>query len=274
MTEPISTDSVEPVYTSRIIKASALLADTKVLLSAWDLNLPVSDNLERARQQNIFGKTSRQRVIDILKIFRQRYFDEPDIGATLVTLVQESAPAQWVDPLLYFFSAQNDQTLRDLVVEVVYPRSLAGYSDLPVEVVERALRQWVGEGKTTKPWNEKTTLRVAQNSLAALRDFGVLKGTKRKEIVPIYLPDPSFALIAFWLDQRLHSGNLVLKSEDWKLFFLPVAGVERFFIEAHQEHLLSYNAAGSIVRLDFPAQSLTDYAQFLLEKAERRNGFN
>ena len=136
-----------------------------------------------------------------------------------------------------------------------------------------ALRRWVAEGKTTKPWNEKTTLRVAQNAMAAMRDFGVLKGTMRKEITPIYLPDPSFVLIAFWLEHHLHSGNLVLNSDDWKLFFLPVAGVERFFFEANQEHLLGYNAAGSIVRLDFPAQSLTEYAQFLLEKAEQSNGY-
>jgi hypothetical protein len=42
--------------------------------------------------------------------------------------------------------------------------------------------------------------------------------------------------------------------------------VERFFIEAHQEHLLGYQAAGSVVRIDFPADTLTDYAHILLEK--------
>lgn len=273
MTDPISTDSTEPIYTSRIIKASALIADTKVLLSEWDLERSVADNLERARRLNIFGKASRKRVDDIVTIFRQRYFDDPDVGIALVTLVQRHAPAQWIDPLLYFFSAQNDRTLRDAVVAIIFPRSLAGYSDLPVELVARTLRQWVDDGKTTQLWNEETTFRVAQGIMAALRDFGVLKGKARKEIAPIYLPDPSFALIAFWLDQRLHSGNLVLNSDDWKLFFLPVAGVERFFIEAHQEHLLGYNAAGSIVRLDFPARSLPEYARFLLDKAERQNGF-
>lgn len=265
--------SIEPIYTSRIIKASALIADTKVLLSAWDLGLPVAENLANARQQNIFGKRSRQRVMDILSIFRQRYFDEPDVGSALVTLVQGNAPTQWVDPLLYFFSVQNDRLLRDIVVEVIYLRQLSGYTDVTKEHISLALRAWVAEGKTTSPWGDETITRVTRNSLAALRDFGVLKGAMRKEIAPSYLPEPSFTLIAYWLNQRLHSGNLVLNSDDWRLFFLPVAGVERFFIEAHQEHLLSYNAAGSIVRLDFPAKSLTAYARFLLDKAERRNGY-
>jgi hypothetical protein len=100
--------------------------------------------------------------------------------------------------------------------------------------------------------------------MAALRDFGVLQGAVNKQIAPIYLPTPSFALIALWLQQRERSGHLVLQSDDWRLFFLPVEGVERFFIEAHQEHLLTYQAAGSVVRIAFPAHSLKAYAHVLL----------
>ncbi|MBM4431707.1 MAG: DUF1819 family protein, partial [Chloroflexi bacterium] len=153
---------------------------------------------------------------------------------------------------------------RDLVVEVLYSRHLAGYTDLPVEYVVRAIRNWVAEGKTMTPWGDKTILRVAQNSMAALRDFGVLQGAVNKRLTPIYLPTPSFALIALWLQQRERSGNLILHSDDWRLFFLPVEGIERFFMEAHQEHLLTYNAAGSVVRIEFPAASLTEYTHVLL----------
>lgn len=262
----VRTEETEPIYTSRIIKASALIADTRVLLSEWDLSQSVDENLERARRQNIFGKTSRKRVEDILLIFRQRYFDDPDVGTMLVTLVQNSAPGQWIDSLLYFFSAQNDRTLQDLVIEVVYPRHLAGYVDLPKEHIIRALRDWVAEGKTSSPWGERTIDRVARGLMATLRDFGVLQGAANKSISPIFLPTPPFALIARWLEQRERSGNLVLNSNDWKIFFLPVQGVERFFIEAHQEHLLSYQAAGSVVRIDFPAETLTEYAHVLLER--------
>ncbi len=262
MTEPS-----QPIYTSRIIKASALLADTKLLLAEWDLHRPVADNLDRARRENIFGKASRKRIEDILLIFRQRYFDDADVGAALVTLAQGGAPVGWLDPLLYFFAAQNDRTLRDMVVEVIYPRHLAGYSDLPLEVVTRALRGWVVEDKTTAAWNDETTGRVARGLVATLRDFGVLHGAVNKRIAPIYLPDPSFALVAYWLQGRERSGDRVVRSDDWKLFFLPIDGVERFFIEAHQEHLLTYYAAGSVVRIEFPAASLTEYAHALLERA-------
>jgi len=257
----------KPIYTSRIIKASALIADTKVLLSEWNLDQPVVDNLDRARRENIFGKASRGRVKDILRIFRQRYFDDADLGTALVRLGQGGIPAQWLDPLLYFFAAQNDRTLRDIVAKVIYPRHRAGYTDLPIEIVTRAIRNWVAEGKTKTPWNDQTIRRVAQGVMATLRDFGVLQGAVHKRIAPVYLPTPSFALVAFWLQQRERSGDLVLHSDDWKLFFLPVEGVERFFIEAHQEHLLTYHAAGSVIRIEFPAANLAEYAHVLLERA-------
>lgn len=260
-------DPTKPIYTSRIIKASALIADTRVLLGEWDLEQSVADNLERARRLNIFGKASRSRIEDILLIFRQRFFDDVDVGSALVRLAQGGAPAQWLDPLLYFFAAQNDRTLRDLAVEVVYQRHRAGYVDLPTDVLVRAIRTWIAEGKATTSWKEQTVERVAQGVMATLRDFGVLQGAANKQIAPVYLPLPSFVFLALWLQGRERAGNRVLQSDEWKLFFLPVEGVERFFVEAHQEHLLSYRAAGSVVRIDFPAESLTEYAHVLLERA-------
>ena len=251
-------------YSSKIIKASALIADTKVLLSEWDLEQPLDDNLNRVRQQNILGKASRKRLDDILMIFRQRYFSDPDVGQALVTLAQNAAPAQWLDPLLYFFAAQNDYTLHDFVIEVLYPRHSGGYTDLPKQVVVRAVRNWVAEEKTTRPWNENTITRVAQGLSATLRDFGILQGVAHKQLAPIYLPTPAFVLIAHWLQQRLQSGERVLNSDDWRLFLLSVEGVERFFLEAHQEHLLTYYAAGSVIRIEFPAETLMEYAHVLI----------
>lgn len=257
----------EDPYTSRIIKASALIADTKTLLASWDPEQDTSTNLDRARRMNLFGKASRSRVEDILKIFRQRYFDDPDVGDALSILVKGNVPGQWVDPLLYYYSVKNDQTLRAIVLHVVHPRRMSGYTDISRDHVMRAVRNWVTEGKTTDQWGDETILRVVKNSLAALRDFGVLQGKANKTIPPMYLPVEAFTFLAFEMCRNDHSGEKVLKSEDWKLFFLPTEGVERFFLEAHQERLLSYYAAGSIIRMEFPANTLPEYAHVLVERA-------
>ena len=122
-------------YTSRLIKATALLTDTKALMGSWDLSLDVEINFNKAQENNIFGKASRRRVKDILKIFKQRYFDDDHVGKALVALVQSGISANWIDPILYYYSALNDLTLRDIVLEVVNPRRQAGFSDINVEHV-------------------------------------------------------------------------------------------------------------------------------------------
>ena len=66
-----------PAYSSRIIKAGALLPDARTFLAHWDLAATMQDNIDRIRRDNLLGKASRSRVEDILAIFRQRYLTEP-----------------------------------------------------------------------------------------------------------------------------------------------------------------------------------------------------
>jgi Putative inner membrane protein (DUF1819) len=71
------------IYSSKIIKAGALLADTKTLLAHWNSAVPVQVNLDRLRRENVFGKASRSRVEDILTIFRQRFLSEESVTKAL-----------------------------------------------------------------------------------------------------------------------------------------------------------------------------------------------
>src|SRR5882724_9123057 len=79
-------------YSSKIIKAGALIGDTKTLFSHWDLDISVDENINRLRLDNVFGKASRSRVEDILAIFRQRYLTEQSVIKALATLVQKRFP--------------------------------------------------------------------------------------------------------------------------------------------------------------------------------------
>ncbi|HUT09826.1 MAG TPA: BrxA family protein [Thermoguttaceae bacterium] len=250
-------------YTSRIIKAGALLADTKTLLSQWDTAASVKANLARVRQENLFGKASRSRVEDILAIFRQRYLSDEEVAKALVVFVKNRLPTASLDRILFFHSARNDRLLSDAVTELLLPLKARGITDVDALEVRKVIAKWVAEGKTTAKWNDATILRVTQGLLSALRDFGVLQGAVNKRIAPAYLPIEAFAYIAFYLRRHQPSAAKLLELPDWNLFFLPPAGVERFLIEAHQHNLLEYHAAGTVTRLTFPASTLEEYANVI-----------
>ena len=122
--------TASPLYTSKIIKASALLDDTKTLLSRWDADATVPENLDRVRRENVFGKASRSRVQDIIAVFRQRYLVEADVIKALVALVKNRFPAASLDRVLYFHAARADALLHDAVTEVLIPMQAQGVTDI------------------------------------------------------------------------------------------------------------------------------------------------
>jgi hypothetical protein len=253
-------------YTSRIIKAGALIGDTKTLLAHWDLDASVDDNLSRVRRENVFGKASRSRVEDILGIFRQRYLSEASVTRALVTLVKGKFPPAALERLFYFHAARNDRLLHDAVTEILVPMHARALVDINVSDFQRPLAKWVDEGKTTGHWSEPTIIRIAQGLLSALRDFGVLQGAVNKKIAPAYFPIDSFAYVMFYLKQHQASGSKLIELPEWNLFFLQREGVERFLFEAHQRDLLEYHVAGSVTRLTFPAETLEEYANVLAQR--------
>jgi len=257
----------EAGYTSRIIKAGALLPDTKTLLSHWHLSESVQLNLQRLQRENVFGKASRSRIEDIVAIFRQRYLTEASVTRALVALVKMRLPASALDRILYFHAAKADRLLYDVVTEVIGPMISRGLNDISVDEIQKTVARWVNEGKTNSTWSEYTTCRVTQGLMSALRDFGVLHGAVHKRIAPTYVPVTAVAYIMFHLKEHHPSGAKLVEHPDWRLFFLHREGVERLLFEAHQRGLLEYHAAGSVTRLSFPATTLEEYAHVLAQAA-------
>jgi hypothetical protein len=265
-TEPAKRLRSSALYASKIIKAGALIGDTKTLLSHWHVAASVDENLTRLRQENVFGKASRSRVEDVLAIFRQRYLTEAGVTRALVTLVRKRFSGPALERLFYFHSARADRLLHDAVTEILVPMQDRGLVDVGVPDFQRALAKWVREGKTTGHWSEPTIIRIAQGLLSTLRDFGVLEGAVNKKIAPVYIPIESFAYIVFYLKQHQPSGAKLIELPDWNLFFLSRNAVERLLFEAHQHGLLEYHVAGSVTRLTFPAETLEEYANVLAQR--------
>lgn len=255
------------LYTTRIIKAGALFEDTITFLSHWDLNSSEQENLEGFRSKNIFAKASRSRVEDILAVFRRRYLNDPMTFRALTALVRASFPREYLKLILYFHTARADPLVYDVVTRFLYSLYRSGRKVvIPLEL-ERLIHLWCKDGKTTTSWSQGTISRVTRGLLATLRDFGILEGDVKKRISPARLPLLSFAYLAFYLWWETPSGQEILESDDWHLFFLSQRDVEQLFLEAHQHDLLEYQAAGSVIRIDFPAASLEEYAYALAKRA-------
>lgn len=255
------------IYSSKILKSGAILSETKILLAGWDDSASIQDNFYRFRQINILGKASRSRVEDILHVFRQRYLNESQVSRALIGLIRAKHPADSLNQILYFHAARSDPLIQDFVIEVLWPRYQSGRQDILVKDAENWIREKISKGSTTRPWSHNTIEKSAQGLMSTLRDFRVLQGLKNKHLTPAYLRIDAFCYIAYYLSKLQPSGKRLLESKEWQLFFLRTEAVEHLFMEAHQQHLLDYHAAGSVVRIVFPSESIEEYVHVILERA-------
>lgn len=263
------TNNSDRRYRATINRGGALLTETKRFLIDWDDELDLAGNMQRVLQENILAKRSRAQTQEVLYQIRKRYFADEAIGRGLVVLAREPRFGEVLERLLYFLSTRADPLIYDTVTEFLQPRYAAGFDGVSPEAMRDLIQEWVAEGRTHVPWNAETTERVAQGLLATLRDFGLMTGVKHKQITPPYLPDAAFALISFLINQTALSGEKTLSHPDWRLFFFDRSTVERFFVNAHQLHYLTYAAAGNVIRIDFPARTFEEEIHVIVARTSR-----
>ena len=243
---------------TNLIKSSGLFADARLLLFAWDEDKTVDENFDEALQKNLFGKATRKRVSDILRVFKQRYLPGNGSDRALRIFVNSSYPSEITDRVLYYYTALAEPLIYDFVCETLYERYYLGERIVTSRTALNYINTAIREGKTEGSWDSPNTReRVAQGLVATLRDCGVLEGASgslEKRIVAPHLLVQAFAYIAFYLRRNEPSGERLLKHPDWRLFLLTPNMVERLFAEADAEGLLTYQAAGSIIRVEFPTE--------------------
>lgn len=251
-----------PVYTSRIQKGGALIPEMRQLVRLWT-DASTDHNREAVIRANPLGKVTRSRVVDVLnRIFLPRFVQGPMPGVWRLLRALEDADASpaTLRPIYYWVTARAEPLLSDFVTEYLVPMRTTGLRAVGVP----DFIAWLATKNLG--WSEIVAVKSGRALLAALRDFGVLEGKAKKTLVRPPLPLGAFSFIAFCLTRLNVSGRDMLEHPDWTLFMLTPSDVEHLFLEAHQQRLLGYHAAGTLVNLEFPSAGVEEYARVVARK--------
>ena len=262
-------DSIKPdqKYTSRLQKGGALLDDMRLLVRSWEEGVAWEEQVARGLSGNLLGKETRARASDVFRrTFALRFIKgyPPEAWKIVRPLEDRSVSIDVLKPVYYWITARSDILLYDFVSDFISGQSRS--HDFYIRVEEVAV--WITSRLrlSGQEWTPTVTLKVGRGVLAALRDFGILEGTSRKRIAPVYLPIESFVYITFLLNHMGASGGNLVNHPDWKLFLLPPSLVEMLFLEAHQRGLLRYDAAGNLYRIDFNASTFEEMADVVARR--------
>jgi len=254
-------------YNTRLLKGGALLDDMRLLVRRWS-DEAAGPQGETIVAENLLGKNTRSRAFDTYRsVFRPRFVegDPPNAWKLLRLLEERELSVETLRPIYYWVTARHERILHDFVVDELVPRSRS--HDRIVRTDEVAV--WITSrfAKYDRSLSPTVTRRLAQGVLSTLRDFGILEGAVKKRIAPTYLPIEAFAYLAFAIHAQGVSGQALVGHRDWALFLLQGAVVENQFLEADRSNLLSYQAAGGIVRVDFAAHTFEEMADVVARRS-------
>lgn len=242
--------------TSNIQKGGALLGDTLRMVDVWDPTLSPEANLRRISELNLLGKATRSRADDVMRrILRPRFVDP---GPQVIAALKVLAPSPRAFAEACYYEASREDSLLAAFAE----GPLATWHDsgrLGVDVSD--VVRWLGQLESSgavQTWTDSIRTKVARGLLAALREFGVLGGRVKKDILQPSLTPRGFAYVAFRLYEQGASSRGLVGSAVWRRWLLHEGRVVELFQRAEHLGLLRYSEAGSIVRIDWLVPSLRE----------------
>lgn len=244
-----------------------MIDESITLLREWWPGEDSASFAERVVRENIVGKTSRNRIRDLLSRIFFRRFPGP-VANNLHTLLETRLSDRDLHLLLLYHTALADDLLYDFVTAHLFDLLTRGRVYMDTADGIQFINNLTAQGLITPPWSEQITMKTSRGLLAACRDFGLLEGHNRKQFAHLHLPYSVFLYIAYSLRDRELPASQILSHPDWRLFLLEEDQVERHLLNAHQNGDLRYEAAGGIKRLDWTWHDLRGLIAHLTEGAD------
>jgi hypothetical protein len=249
------------MFTVNIQKGGAMLDDARHLTEVWDDHLDPANNLSRIAEGNLLGKSSRKRSDDVLlRILSPRFVAPgPDVLPALRRLRDD--PRAFRDAC-YYETARDEPLLAAFAEGPVFDWYSAGRIGVSIDDAKQWLEGLVKDGKLPV-WTDTVRTKVARGLLAALRDFGVLKGTVHKEFNTPGMTPKGFAYAAFREHQQRVSARALIESPIWRRWLLDDRWINDLLTQVDRLGLLHYSRAGSAIRIDWKVSDLQEVVDVL-----------
>jgi hypothetical protein len=257
-------------YTSNLQKAGAAVEDIKILLKNWKNDIPQNKLVKELITKNILGKKSRKRTTDVIRyIFLPRYVNGFPEGhwVYLKKFIKADISRDILRLILYFYCALNEPLIKDFIEKILLPRYRKGILEVDSQDVYSFINHGIEDKSIPVQWSESVSKRVASGLFAALKEFGILEGGRRRKISPKFIPLPVFIYIALFISKEGAVGKKIIHHDYWSLFLLNQVEITHLFMEAHQQKYLHYEEVGNIVRIDFFYNTFEELVNVIIERA-------
>lgn len=240
-------------YNGRYITKGAMIAETGALVGALAAGLRLADARGRVLDGALFpqrARASRERMWDLINY---AYLSGPPwVLAELQAAYQAGPQSREFVSLLYLLFVLRDQLTYDFVTVTLW----AKWSAEQLAVSNADLFGLIDRAGETQPQVARlasaTRLRLAQNILTSLRDFGLLTGARNKTLVRPVLPLPTAEHLLRILVTEGVRGAEVLRDPTWRLYLCQESDVADVLSRLAQARRIHFEKVGGTVVLETP----------------------
>lgn len=248
-------------YTQALSRGGALLEETRILLRAWQPSEPFAAFTERVLRGDLLGRATARRVSDIVRVFTTRFLMPSDAPARhLRYFVVKDAPRQIFSDLVFYYTALQDDFLRDFTECYYWPAVREGRITITTQDVRHLILEAEQDGRIRSPWSAEIKRDMAGRVLNTLTDFGLLRPLKisHREVAPYRPADGTVVYMAYLLHANGVTDSSLAEHSAWELFGLHAEDVwNRLEILAGDGWFI-VQRAGQVVRITWKYQSMED----------------
>lgn len=238
-------------YSARNSSKGALVKETFAVFSAVRKGIPLDSLRHAILHGEIFLKTSYETRKSIWKLLRYRYLSVcPEwISSSLASATESGIHTADFLSLAYLYYALRDRLTYEFIVGPVWKKWQAGITSIDRNDFLFFLNQISDEQPQIKKWRESTRKKLASNALSAMRDFGLLKGTRIKHIQrPAISLESAYRLVCILFAEG-REGKAIIEAPEWRLFLWKEADILNTLVHLAQKKWIRFEKGGHTVIL-------------------------
>ena len=227
-----------PFVASSALFTGILDETQQFLLTYAEQTGSVAERVAAANQVLLQGglpqrsRASRQSIIHRIQIRLTSWSPPAWVLEELATFAQAPTPTALRATLLLHVCRQ-DTLLYRIVQEVIAPSWYGGQRTIHSADIQRFLDAAAPRHPEIDTWSRQTRERLSSTTLSIFRDYGLLQGKARKQIVEPAIPDAAACHLLKLLRAEGSAEDALPTHPDWRLWLWDAARAERFLAVQH-----------------------------------------
>ncbi|KKK60110.1 hypothetical protein LCGC14_3027650 [marine sediment metagenome] len=247
-------------FDTQITRALSLIPETKNVFHKLAEDKSIEEIKNLILENNFLAKNTDSTRKKIWYALKSRYLQNPNVDLnSLKSILNSNLLPSIKDQIIYYYFCKYESIVYDLVINPVFKQYKRGFKEVDKQEI---IKYFNSIANTSHPeinnWTEETRARLIRHTLAILKDFKILKGSKKKEFYYLFVPLEVVLYIFYYLKIKDNPINKIFNHQDFNLFFLEKEDIIEYMYDASKKGFLTFSHSGNIFELKTDINSLED----------------